>query len=59
MPSEYKVISYAAEGVDYFEYWWMSTFPGIAIFTVVLAFNFIGDGLRDIFDPRVRAGAGR
>ena len=44
----------AAEGVDYFQYWWMSTFPGIAIFTVVLAFNFVGDGLRDIFDPRVR-----
>jgi peptide/nickel transport system permease protein len=49
----------ASEGVDYFEYWWMSTFPGIAIFTVVLAFNFVGDGLRDIFDPRVRAGANR
>ena len=49
----------ASEGVDYFEYWWMSTFPGIAIFTVVIAFNFIGDGLRDIFDPRVRAGANR
>ena len=47
----------AAEGVDYFQYWWMSTFPGIAIFTVVLAFNFVGDGLRDIFDPRVRAGS--
>jgi peptide/nickel transport system permease protein len=49
----------ASEGVDYFEYWWTSTFPGIAIFTVVLAFNFVGDGLRDIFDPRVRAGAHR
>ena len=47
----------AAEGVDYFQYWWMSSFPGIAIFTVVLAFNFVGDGLRDIFDPRVRAGS--
>ena len=46
----------AAEGVDYFQYWWMGTFPGIAIFTVVLAFNFVGDGLRDIFDPRVGQG---
>jgi ABC-type dipeptide/oligopeptide/nickel transport system permease subunit len=45
----------AAEGVDYFQFWWMSTFPGIAIFSVVLAFNFVGDGLRDIFDPRVSA----
>ena len=32
--------------------WWMGTFPGLAIFTVVLAFNFLGDGLRDVFDPR-------
>jgi len=32
--------------------WWISTFPGIAIFTVVLAFNLLGDTLRDIFDPR-------
>ncbi len=32
--------------------WWMSTFPGLAIFVVVLAFNLLGDTLRDIFDPR-------
>jgi peptide/nickel transport system permease protein len=49
----------ASDGVDYFEFWWMSTFPGIAIFTVVLAFNFVGDGLRDIFDPRVSGGGAR
>ena len=42
-----------SEGVNYFQFWWMSTFPSLAIFTVVLAFNFIGDSLRDIFDPRV------
>ena len=30
----------------------MGTFPGLAIFTAVLAFNFIGDSLRDVFDPR-------
>ncbi|MGB7874343.1 MAG: ABC transporter permease [Anaerolineales bacterium] len=34
------------------EQWWISTFPGIAIFVVVLAFNLLGDTLRDIFDPR-------
>lgn len=34
------------------EQWWVSTFPGIAIFVVVLAFNLVGDTLRDIFDPR-------
>ena len=32
--------------------WWIATFPGIAIFVVVLAFNLVGDTLRDIFDPR-------
>jgi peptide/nickel transport system permease protein len=32
--------------------WWISTFPGIAIFIVSLGFNLIGDGLRDVFDPR-------
>ena len=31
---------------------WISTFPGLAIFVVVLAFNLLGDTLRDIFDPR-------
>jgi peptide/nickel transport system permease protein len=34
------------------EQWWIATFPGIAIFIVVLAFNLLGDTLRDIFDPR-------
>ncbi len=34
------------------EQWWISTFPGLAIFIVVLAFNMVGDTLRDIFDPR-------
>lgn len=32
--------------------WWISTFPGIAIMITVLAFNLLGDGLRDEFDPR-------
>ena len=36
---------------SFFQFWWMGTFPGLAIFTAVLAFNFIGDSLRDIFDP--------
>jgi len=33
---------------------WMAIFPGIAIMIVVLGFNFLGDGLRDILDPRLR-----
>ena len=34
--------------------WWMATFPGFAIMLVVMAFNLLGDGLRDIWDPRLR-----
>jgi peptide/nickel transport system permease protein len=33
-------------------YWWISTFPGLAMFVVVMAFNLLGDALRDVFDPR-------
>ena len=35
-----------------FNAWWMGFFPGLAIATTVLAFNFFGDGLRDALDPR-------
>jgi peptide/nickel transport system permease protein len=41
-------------GTQYFERWWMGTFPGFAILSVVLAFNFLGDSLRDWLDPRLR-----
>lgn len=34
--------------------WWISFFPGIAILLVVMAFNFVGDWLRDRLDPRLR-----
>lgn len=34
--------------------WWMATFPGIAIMFTVLAFNLVGDGLRDALDPRLK-----
>lgn len=36
------------------QYWWYSTFPGLAIMSVVMALNFFGDGLRDALDPRRR-----
>lgn len=36
--------------------WWLSTFPGLAIFLSVISFNLLGDGLRDILDPRLRRG---
>lgn len=34
--------------------WWISTFPGIAIALIVLGFNLLGDGIRDMLDPRLR-----
>ena len=34
--------------------WWMAVFPGAAIFVAVLAFNLVGDGLRDVLDPKQR-----
>jgi len=45
---------------NYFmNYPWMMIFPGLAIFFTVLGFNLLGDGLRDILDPRLRRGGGR
>lgn len=38
--------------------WWLVTFPGLAIFTTVLAINLVGEGVRDAMDPRLREDAG-
>ena len=35
--------------------WWLTVYPGLAIFLTVLSFNLMGDGLRDAFDPRHRS----
>jgi peptide/nickel transport system permease protein len=43
-----------ADGLSFSDQWWVSAFPGLAIFTVVMALNFMGDGLRDALDPRSR-----
>ena len=44
-----------SEGRDYLrEAWWISTFPGLGIMLTVLAMNLLGDGLRDVLDPRLR-----
>lgn len=44
-----------ADGRDYvYEGWWIATVPGVAIVLAVLAFNFLGDGLRDVLDPKTR-----
>jgi peptide/nickel transport system permease protein len=44
--------SMISSGAANFQAWWLGTFPGLAVLTVVLGFNFLGDGLRDAFDPR-------
>ncbi|MFM8681106.1 MAG: nickel transporter permease [Alphaproteobacteria bacterium] len=42
-----------ANGRDYiFDQWWVATMPGIAICVVALGFNLLGDGLRDVLDPK-------
>lgn len=44
-----------SQGKDYLlNYWWYPTFPGLAIFITVIAFNLVGDTLREILDPRLR-----
>ena len=41
-------------GKDYIEFaWWLSLFPGLAILVTVLAYNLLGEGLRDALDPRL------
>jgi len=44
--------SMVSMGAVNFDRWWVGLFPGLAILTAVLAFNFIGDSLRDALDPR-------
>ena len=44
--------SMVSTGAQHFESWWIGVFPGLAIVSVVLAFNFLGDSLRDAFDPQ-------
>ena len=48
-----------ADGKEYLiTAWWMATFPGLAIMTVVLCMNVLGDGVRDWLEPRMRQGGG-
>ncbi|HYN90096.1 MAG TPA: ABC transporter permease [Ardenticatenaceae bacterium] len=44
-----------SDGISFFDQWWMAAFPGLAILTLVMGFNFVGDGLRDALDPRLRS----
>lgn len=43
-----------SDGVGYFNKFWVAGFPGLAIFTMAVGANFIGDGLRDLLDPKLR-----
>lgn len=47
--------SMVSSGRDYFlNQWWIVTFPGVAIFLSVMAFNLLGDGLQEAFSPKLR-----
>ena len=46
--------SMVAEGRELVAQWWVATFPGLAILTIVIGFNFMGDGIRDWLDPKAR-----
>jgi peptide/nickel transport system permease protein len=43
-----------SQGANDFTQWWISVFPGLALFSVIMGCNFFGDGLRDALDPRSR-----
>lgn len=43
-----------SDGVNYFNKFWIAGFPGMAIFTMAVGANFLGDGLRDLMDPKLR-----
>jgi peptide/nickel transport system permease protein len=51
-PSWGRMISEATEGQLYLYAWWMLLFPGLCLVFTTLAFNLVGDGLRDALDPR-------
>lgn len=46
--------SMVGEGRELIEQWWVAAFPGLAILTIVVGFNFLGDGIRDWLDPKSR-----
>ena len=46
--------SMVADGRQLVAQWWVAAFPGLAILTIVLGFNFLGDGVRDWLDPKSR-----
>ncbi|MDI6756715.1 MAG: ABC transporter permease [Endomicrobiia bacterium] len=54
MPPEPSWGQMISSGKDYIHLaWWLSLFPGLAILATVLSFNMLGEGLRDVFDPKL------
>jgi peptide/nickel transport system permease protein len=51
--------SMVSTAVQNFDSWWLGVFPGLAILTLVMAFNFLGDALRDALDPRTAGVLGK
>ncbi len=51
-PSWGEILSQANNYVDFA--WWLTVFPGLAIFITILAYNLIGEGIRDAIDPRLK-----
>lgn len=45
--------SMVSDGAKVIQNWWVSTFPGLAIFSISVGANFVGDGLRDFLDPKL------
>jgi peptide/nickel transport system permease protein len=43
-----------SDGANFLVYWWIAVFPGLGILTMSIGANFIGDGMRDYLDPRLR-----
>lgn len=53
VPSWGSMLAEAREHIQ--DAWWLATLPGIAIITLVLSINILGDWLRDLLDPRIKA----
>ncbi len=49
-PSWGNILTQAKDNIEVA--WWLSVYPGLAIFLTVMGYNLLGEGLRDIFDPR-------
>jgi peptide/nickel transport system permease protein len=51
-PSWGDILSQARSYIDFA--WWLAFFPGVAILVTIMSYNFVGEGLRDAVDPRLR-----